>query len=349
MKTNHSSDPRTRRGAMQILIAMVLILLLIGAVFGVDIAYMHMVRAELQAATDFAARAGAETLSRTQDQTAARKAAIEIAERNLVAGNGLSLSPEDISFGSVSPGADGRFHFVANQSPLCAVQIRGRRVEGAIDGPVGLFFARVFSTNDFQLSETATAATNVRDVALVLDVSGSMSTKLGKGTRLSALQDAVNIFLDEVELTGSDTRVSLISYSTSPSKLVDLTDDYEGIRRRVSRLKADGLTAIGDALLMGSDSLVYDRAARSFANKTIILMTDGNHNTGPSPEVTVATAVRRNQQVHTITFSSGANQELMKRVAAATQGGIHIHADDADDLAEAFREMARTLSVMLLQ
>ncbi|MCA9133150.1 MAG: VWA domain-containing protein, partial [Planctomycetales bacterium] len=117
----------------------------------------------------------------------------------------------------------------------------------------------------------------------------------------------------------------------------------------VDGFRAGGLTAIGNALTMGSDSLVFDANNRSYAFKTVIVMTDGNHNTGPSPDVTVDTAVARGQTVHTITFSGGANQRLMGRVAAATQGGIHIHADDAEDLAAAFRAIARTLSVTLVE
>ncbi|MEO8268329.1 MAG: hypothetical protein ABI557_01340, partial [Aureliella sp.] len=77
--------------------------------------------------------------------------------------------------------------------------------------------------------------------------------------------------------------------------------------------------------------------------------TDGQHNTGPGPDVTVATPIARGQTVHTITFSSEANQTLMRQVAQSTQGGIHIHADDAADLAAAFQSIARTLSVTLVE
>jgi Mg-chelatase subunit ChlD len=239
--------------------------------------------------------------------------------------------------------------FVANELPLTAVRVTGRRQTGAPDGRVNLFFARFFSAGSFQPVESATAAANVRDVALVLDVSGSMQSFSGRGTRLTALQSAVNVFLDEVERTSPSTRISLTSYSTAPRKLLDLTDDFDRIRELVDGFEARGMTAIGDALTMGSDSLVKDRERREFAAKTVILMTDGNHNTGPSPAVTVQTAVARNQQVHTVTFSSGANQALMEEVADATNGGIHLHADDADDLAAVFREIARSLSVVLVE
>lgn len=337
-----------RRGAMLVLVAVVLIILLVGAVFSVDVAYMHMVRAELRTATDAAARAGSETLARTQNEAAARQAAIAIANENAVAGNGLSLSPQDVVVGGVRRSGN-RFAFDPTETPLTAVRVTGRRDTASIDGSVSLFFARVFTANDFQPTESATAAANVRDLALVLDVSGSMRTLSGGGSRLSALQNAVGLFLDEVRVSSPNTFISLTAYSSSPSKLVNLTPNFQSIRNRVNQFQASGATAIGNALVVGSDSLVNDPLRRDFAAKTIVLMTDGNHNTGPSPAQTVATAVARGQQVHTITFSGGANQRLMRQVASATNGGLHIHADDAADLAQAFRDIARSLSVILVE
>lgn len=348
MNFSYTHSRRNRTGAMLVLVAVVLVILLVGAVFSVDMAYMHMVRAELRVATDAAARAGSETLSRTQDPDLARAAAISIAEQNLVAGNGLSLAAEDVVLGSVARNGDGSFTFLPNGNPLMAVQIRGRRESNSLDGPVPLFFAPIFSTYHFEPKESSTAAASVRDIALVLDISGSMKEFAGSVTRLEALKQAVGVFLDEIEVSSPSSLVSLTAYSTTPSKYVNLTRDFERIRSQVSAFSADGYTAIGNALLMGSDSLINDPLARTFAAKTIVLMTDGNHNTGPSPDVTVATAVSRGQQVHTITFSDGADQVLMKAVASATAGGIHIHADGADDLAVAFREIARALSVTLI-
>ena len=53
--------------------------------------------------------------------------------------------------------------------------------------------------------------------------------------------------------------------------------------------------------------------------------------------------------MHTITFSNEANQNLMRSVAQATPGGIHIHADGSEDLAAAFRAIARSLAVTLIE
>ncbi|MEZ6136863.1 MAG: vWA domain-containing protein [Pirellulaceae bacterium] len=342
------SSIENRRGAMLILVAFVIIILLIGAVFSVDVAYMHMVRAELRTATDAAARAGSEALARTQNPAAARAAAIDAAARNNVAGDGLTLRPGDVRIGGLTSTASGRFTFDPGGNPLTAVSVVGRRDNSSADGSVPLFFARIFSTNQFEPVQEATAAASVRDVALVLDISGSMSTITSTGTRLSDLQAAVNIFIDEVQVSSPHTFLSLVSYSTTPNKEVELTANFADVRSRVNNFTANGFTAIGNALTMGSDSLASDPLTRAFAAKTIIVMTDGNHNTGPSPNVTVSTAVARGHQVHTITFSPGANQTLMQSVASATSGGQHIHADDAADLAQAFRDIARSLSVVLV-
>lgn len=334
---------------MIILVALVIIVLLVGAVFSVDVAYMHLVRAELRTATDAAARAGSETLARTQDQGQAVRAAIDVASRNSVAGNGLTLSTGDVKIGSIRSTNSGKFQFVEGQAPFTAVRITGDRSTGSVDGAVPLFFARIFSASQFEPTQVATASANVKDVALVLDVSGSMRSRSGSTTRIQALINAVNIFITEVESSSPNTLLSLTTYSSRPSKRIDLTDNFNSIRTSVNKLRARGTTAIGNALTMGSDSLVNDTLNRNFAAKTVVIMTDGNHNTGPSPATTVNTAVSRNQQVHTITFSSGANQTLMRNVAQATSGGLHIHANDAADLAEAFREIARALSVTLVE
>jgi hypothetical protein len=99
---------------------------------------------------------------------------------------------------------------------------------------------------------------------------------------------------------------------------------------------------------MGSDSLIQDPANRPFAEKTVVLLTDGNFNTGGTPIPSAVLAAERKHKVHTITFGQSADQATMQQVATTT-GGTHIHADDSGDLANAFRDIAKTLSVTLIQ
>lgn len=337
-----------RKGAMLVLVAVLIIILIVGAVFSVDIAYMHMVRAELRTATDAAARAGAETLARTQDSEAAITAALEAAELNIVAGQPMLLGRDDIVLGSVVEDGSGKLVFQAGATPFSSVRVNGKRVAGSRGGPVNLFFGSLLGQSEFQPVQLATASASVRDIALVLDRSGSMNAREGGTSRINALKQAVNVFLNEVETTSPNSNMSLTTYSTASTRDIALTDNFGSIRTRVGNLRASGATNIFQALRDGSNSLQTDPNRRGTAEKTIVLMTDGNFNVGGSPIPSARLAASRGHTIHTITFSSGANQAIMKQVADIG-GGQHFHADDAGDLTEVFREIARTLSVLLVE
>ena len=337
-----------RRGAMIMLIVLVMVILLVAAVFSVDVAQMHMVRAELRTATDAAARAGTEALIRTQDPDLAVTAALAVAELNQVAGNGLTLRPQDIEVGTQDEQTNGKFAFRPSNTDLSAVRVTGSRDANSLDGPAPLLFASLFGVTEFRPSQQAVAASSVRDIALVLDRSGSMGLRSGGGTRLTALQQAVRAFINEVNDSSPNSQISLITYSTNATQDEELTEELDEILDEVNDLRARGLTNIFRGLRLGSDSLERDPNQRRFADKTIIVMTDGNFNRGGTPIPSANVAANRGHTIHTITFSNGANQAIMRDIARIG-GGRHIHADGAGDLSEAFREIARTLRVFLSQ
>ena len=347
MKFNETFSSRTRRGAMMVMVAICMIIFIVAVVFCVDIAYMHMVKAELRTATDAAARAGAESLARTQDPDLAVAAAIQIGERNRVASDGLTLTVGDIELGSSAEQGDGSIQFVPGSANLTAVRVNGNRGNGAADGSVRLFFGGLLGTEFFSPTLDSTASSTVRDIALVLDRSGSMGSALDGGTRLTALQSAVNAFLNEIEITSPNSNVSLTTYATNSSRNVPLTPNFGEIRSQVNSMNAAGLTNIFRGLRQGSDSLDGDPLRRRFAERTIVLMTDGNFNIGGTPVPSANVAASREHTIHTITFSGQANQADMQNIANIGNG-LHIHADSAGDLAEAFREIARTISVLLI-
>ncbi|MDG2014696.1 MAG: VWA domain-containing protein [Pirellulaceae bacterium] len=337
-----------RRGAMLILVLLCLLIVFVGAALSIDVAHMHVARAELRTATDAAARAGAAALGRGESIQNATRAAIDVASQNKVAGQPLVLKASDIDWGQNQRKGVRRFRFKANVFPPNTIRVRGHRTQNSPDGPVPLFFGPLFDVSSFQPVMKSTASSTSRDIALVLDVSGSMNWYSGRGTRLKAMIRAVNIFIDEIEEHSPNAQISLTTYAYQAKKVIRLTDDLNAVRRAVRRLRAFGATAIGEGLLMGSNSLKFDPAARTFASKSIVVMTDGHHNWGVSPEQTVETAVRRNHTVHTITFSSAANKKLMKKIARRG-GGIHVHADNNQQLEEGFREIAGTIAVKLIQ
>ena len=337
-----------RRGAMLPMIALTLVVLIIGVVFSVDIAFMHMVRAELRTATDASARAGAETLARTQDRGQAVEAAIRVAALNSVAGQGLALDPDQVDVGSISSGVNGKLEFESGVEPFTSVRVNGDRGATSSQGPVSLFFGNFLGRSDFQPNQTATASSSVRDIALILDISGSMKKTEGGLSRIAALRTAVGVFIDEIKASSPNSTISLTTYSTTAQRVTPLTFNLDSIKAQANTFTAQGRTNIFEALRFGSDSLFEDPLTRAYADKTIVLMTDGNFNVGGTPIPSANVAANRGHTIHTVTFSSGANQGIMRTVARIGDG-MHLHADDGDDLAAAFREIARALSVTLVE
>lgn len=373
--THRRSD---RRGAILVLIAILIPVFALMAAFAVDVAWMQLVRTELRTATDSAARAGAKELSLEQNTPAAEAAAIDAASRNLVGGAPLQVAPGNIQFGaSERATAGGRFAFNAGATPINGVRVNGLRTNGSLGGPVPLFFGRVLGVNNFEPQHTAISTMLDRDICLVIDRSGSMNERVnstaggrffqctppGRGSRFRALADAVDVFLAELDLTLPNEQVALVSYSSEIDErcrngstvqfpVADirepLTPSYRAIRDEMTSMKTNligGSTAIGEGLTKGLEAIA---SARPFAIPTVVLLTDGRHNTSFEPIIPARTASSRDIVVHTITFSRAADQARMRAVADET-GGRHFHADTAGDLAEVFRTIARTLPVLLTE
>ena len=357
---------------MLVLIAITLPLVIIMAAFALDVAWMQLVRTELRTATDAASRAGAKTLSLQQNVAQARSAAKEAASRNAVAGEPLQLRNSEIEFGIGRQSTEtSRFNFTAGGTLLNAVRVTGNRTAGSLGGPVGLFLGRVMGVNTFEPSQVATSTQLDRDICLVVDRSGSMMEKIkGKGeagptcgpphptkSRWGALHTAVDGFVDELERTAQQEQCALVTYSSAGSECgitfttsdinVPLSMTYGSIRSEMNRLSSrpvKGRTAISAGLDNGNRVLTSSRT-RPFALKSIVLMTDGLHNTGREPILSAREAAARNIVVNTVTFSDDADIRRMQDVAQAT-GGRHFHAPDAAALEEIFREIASTLPVL---
>ena len=150
------------------------------------------------------------------------------------------------------------------------------------------------------VNSTTVTTTQPIDFTLVLDVSGSMDDPMGstdRTRRLVALNKAVKAFLDEAANTNTEAgselvRVGLVKfagnekngigddtyrsggYTYNYSQIVsDLTADMNGLKNKVSKLKAAGATRADNgfnraAKVMGS--------ARTDAKKVVIFFADGS-------------------------------------------------------------------------
>lgn len=358
------------------LIAICLPLFIIAAAFAVDVAYMQLSRTELRTATDAAARAGAKTLSMSQSQSQARAAAIAAAAKNNVAGVGLKLTNDQIEIGvGAQTSSTSRFKFTPGGSQPNAVRVTGLRTASSAAGPVGLLLGRMLGVSTFEPVNVATSTQLDRDICLVVDRSGSMMWSLNgssvpggtscdppnmQKSRWGSLYTAVYAFLEELDKTLQEEQCALVSYSSRDTSCkftcnvsdinADLGFNYQPIRNEMNFLSSravKGNTAIGAGIDNGVKVLTSNRV-RPFAVRTMVVMTDGLHNSGGDPVTAAQKAAAKHITINTVTFSKEADVNRMKKVAEAT-GGKHFHADNAGELEAIFREIASTLPVMITE
>jgi Flp pilus assembly protein TadG/uncharacterized protein YegL len=334
------------------LIVVCLPVILAFSAFAVNIAWMQLTRTELRTATDAAARAGSRMLSRTQDPDIARAVAINAASRNTVAGHSLALDSTDIIFGTSAPDRAGAWLFTQqpeNTNGLNGVHVTGRRTTGSASGAIPMLFTGFFDHGHFEPVKTAVASHMDRDVMLVLDRSGSMRRRTRGGNRWRNLKRAVTAFLDALASTPQDELVGVATYSSSSTLDENMTLDYARLMTTIDELSVGGATAIGRGIQDGIAGVTDPSFARANAAKTIVVMTDGQHNRRVLPEYVARTAHNTyGITVHTITFSKGADQSHMQLVARKG-GGRHWHADDQAELIAVFEEIANNLPTLLTE
>ena len=183
---------------------------------------------------------------------------------------------------------------------------------------------------------------------------------------ITALKNAVAVFLAYMEEVDTDDRIGLAVYnSTSQLGLLEhgLTDDYstiETISRQRQAGHYDVYTNISGGLKVAREEI--ENNARDGAFTLIVLMTDGIANR-PSDTSTAKAAVNTEAQlaadadipVVTISLGAGADTALMQSVADVT-GGKHFIVEGGqqpyeyeEDLKDVFREIADDMPLQLVQ
>ena len=162
-------------------------------------------------------------------------------------------------------------------------------------------------------SSTSQTVSQPVDIALVLDVSGSMSETMGETTKLAALKKAAKEFLTNttnknaaIADNGNKIRVSLVKFASDKSNRVgndmywwnwnytqivsNLTDDMNALSASVDALQAGGATRADYGLEKANAVLA---GARANAKKVVVFFTDGEPNSYSGFDAGVAdTAVK---------------------------------------------------------
>ncbi len=338
-----------RRGAMLVLIVIMLVAFMMAVTFSVDIAQMHLSRTELRSATDAASKAAALELSLTLDQSRAIQRGQQIALKNTVNGEPLIIAEAEFQFGSSAETSTGKFEFLEDQFPLNSVKVNGKRTKDSPSGAVPLFFGNMVGFEFFEPQSQSTSTFIERDVVLVVDRSGSMLEPSGGGggLKIFELRAAIETFNATLDETPLEEQVGLASYSDFATEDVQLTTDLSQISAVLGVVPVFGFTSISRGMDAGHAIMTRGRDSK-FVEKTMIVMTDGKHNRGPEPRDSAAAIAADGVIIHTITFGSDADTVRMREVAAIGKGN-HYHAVSGEELQEIYREIALTLSTMMTE
>ncbi len=201
-----------------------------------------------------------------------------------------------------------------------------------------------------------TQSINGIDIILALDVSTSMLAEDFKPNRLEAAKQVAQNFISSRPYD----RFGLVVYAGESFTQCPLTTDHKVVKNLLNEVK-DGLIEDGTAIGMGlatSVSRLKDSKAKS---KVIILLTDGENNSGfIDPSTAVEIAQESLVKVYTVGVGSYGkapyptkdlwgkdtyvnvdvkiDEELLINIAEAT-GGVYFRADNKEKLEEIYKQI----------
>ncbi|NLO40059.1 MAG: VWA domain-containing protein [Ruminiclostridium sp.] len=203
-----------------------------------------------------------------------------------------------------------------------------------------------------RLDEDAPIREQGIDIAMVLDVSGSMESVDFKPNRLAVAVDTIDSFIDD----RPQDRISFIIFAGTAYTRIPLTLDHELIRQSLGEVSTESVnqdgTAIGMAISVGLNRLKKSDAA----SRIMVLVTDGDNNAGAiNPTTASELAKDMGVKIYTIGVGTdrtiipvnyfgqiryqqaegGLNEDLLQEISNTT-GGQYYRAKDAESLNQIF-------------
>ena len=222
-------------------------------------------------------------------------------------------------------------------------------------------------------------------IILALDVSGSMRATDVKPDRLTAAQNAAKTFIADQP---SNVKVGVVTMAATAALAQSLTIKREDITAAIDRVKLQNGTALGSGIVIALDALLpeagidIDKAINgrtsfnlspeqrtaidkfkpvppgSNASAAIVLLTDGESNTGPELLTAAKLAAERGVRIYTVGVGTKAgatlsvdgwsmrvrlDEEALKKVADLTRGE-YFRATNAADLKKIYQQLAARMT-----
>lgn len=185
-----------------------------------------------------------------------------------------------------------------------------------------------------------------KDIVLAIDASGSMNSsgfdtddEISGAKRLSRFEVTKKIATEFINKRASDN-VGIVLYGDFAFIASPITYEKEIVSDMLSYLShgmAGQNTAIGEAVAMGVRAFKYSKAK----TKIIILLTDGEHNSGEiSPKDATSLAKNESIKIYTIGIGNkGEADEALLRKIAHESGGEFFSAASAKELKEIYEKI----------
>jgi len=199
-------------------------------------------------------------------------------------------------------------------------------------------------------------------VMLAIDISGSMMSQDVKPSRLRAAQEAAKTFV--LGLPGH-VRAGLVVFAGYATLLSPPTTDHAQLARTIDGISVQHRTAIGDGLLEAVAALPgrvrpapdgsLPPLPRDLPPGFVVLLSDGQNNSGTDPMQAADVARRESVTVYTVGIGTesvgdngafmigGALDETTLRDMARHTGGLYYHPQTGRDLTDIYHRLARAI------
>jgi hypothetical protein len=377
-----------RRGAMTILLCILLVGLLMLGAFAIGIAQMQLARVETQIVADCSSLSGASIIGETHTGglNTPELMAHGMPLRNTILGQTGNVSPNDVVLGRVALNDQGAQIFRPTRVSPNAVRVTMRLGDGQAMTKAPLMFPFMMNIKSFGLERTSVSAKMAHDIALVMDRSASMlrfvdsnntpfDARLQRATnyphptlsRWGVMVRAIDPLFAAFEASKIEEHFSLITFGSDSSANnafgqrtrfnasdldVPLTRNPNQITRTLRHMfdtrPIVGNTRIDAGIDTAVKSLTGD-ANRDYAFKTIILLTDGQQFPYSTAHFEAARrAADLGITIHAIAFATKSGFSDVQTIASVG-GGKSFLAPDEVTLRTAFEAIAKMAPIALVE
>jgi Mg-chelatase subunit ChlD len=383
---SHSKKRFRQNGALLILLLFMIVAMLALSGFCIGVSQIQLANTEAQIVADCASMSATTMIGEEDNHTGTYNTPLEVAQyipsKNTVMGSQALIEDRHVQIGRAKMSSSGKLVFTANASPRNAVKVTVGTGDGFAMQPQSLLFPFQMSMSRFSIQQESISAKLEHDICLVLDRSGSMRSNKGPGrypyhpdrtrpywfyyphptdSRWGAVINAINPLVESLNETPMTEKCSIVtfgsgmswadwSWNTSDTN-VEPTTHYENLFSTMQALGESKPMHGGTHISAGMDralDLLTGPQSRDFAFKTMVVLTDGNENSGSNAEAAAVRAAEAGVTVHTITFASTLGFSTMQRTAEAG-GGSAYWAPDEETLREIFKEIGSAPPVALIE